>query len=199
MSMEYKKIVTIKLPTEYGIFKLVGYQNHHPDKYHVALVKGNCKNKRGVLVRIHSSCVTGDIFGSLRCDCGAQLEKAMELISNNGCGIILYLFQEGRGIGLINKLKAYKLQEQGFDTVEANLKLGLPVDQRNYQVAAEILKSLGVKSIKLLTNNPDKVEDLEKRGVKVITRVPVEIQPDQYNLRYLSTKKEKLGHMLDLV
>lgn len=197
--MKYKRIVKVKLPTNKGIFTLVAYQNGHPDRFHVALIKGNPEGRSDVLVRIHSSCVTGDIFGSLRCDCGAQLEKAMEMIEKAGVGIILYLFQEGRGIGLINKLKAYKLQETGLDTVEANVALGLPVDQRDYKPAAEILEDLKIKSIKLMTNNPDKINDLAKHGININQRVPLEVKPAAHNYHYLSTKKEKLGHELSLV
>lgn len=194
--MEYRKIVEVKLPTNKGKFRLIAYQNGNPDKYHLALVVGNPKGKSGVLVRVHSSCITGDIFGSLRCDCGPQLENAMSLIEKAGNGIILYLFQEGRGIGLINKLKAYKLQEEGLDTVEANLKLGLPVDLREYRPAAEILKDLGIKSIKLMTNNPDKIAELASLGVRVEERMPLEIKPVETNKKYLATKKIKLGHLL---
>lgn len=195
---QYHRIVEVKLPTNMGHFRMIGYQNSHPDKYHIALIKGNPEGKRGVLARIHSSCITGDIFGSLRCDCGQQLETAMDIINKNGEGIILYLFQEGRGIGLINKLKAYRLQEEGLDTVEANLQLGLPVDLRNYLPAAEILKDLKIKSVKLLTNNPDKIAELKKFGVNVSARLPLEFRPVKHNQNYLLTKKVKLGHLLSL-
>lgn len=197
--MEYKKVVSIKLPTDIGKFQLVAYQNSHPDVYHLALIMGNVKNKDKVLVRIHSSCITGDIFGSLRCDCGLQLQSAMKTIAKEGCGIILYLFQEGRGIGLLNKLRAYKLQERGADTVEANIQLGLPVDSRSYLPAAEILKDLGVESIQLLTNNPDKVRGLRKLGINIAKRVQHETKPVGDNAKYLKTKREKLGHYLNLV
>lgn len=197
--MEYQKIIEVKLPTNKGNYKLIAYQNGNPDKYHLALVHGNVKNKAGVLVRIHSSCITGDIFGSLRCDCGPQLDTAMEKIKKAKLGVILYLFQEGRGIGLINKLKAYKLQEHGLDTVEANLKLGLPVDLRDYRPAAQILQDLGIRSVNLMTNNPEKISELISFGIPVDARVPLEIKPVPSNEKYLETKKFKLGHLLTQV
>ncbi len=195
--MKYKKIVEVSLPTKYGGFRLAAYQNGHPDIHHLALIKGDVNGGVGVPVRIHSSCVTGDILGSLRCDCGDQLAKALKYISKKDCGILLYLFQEGRGIGLINKLKAYQLQEQGLDTVEANQALGLPIDARSYDVACDILHSLRVKTINLLTNNPHKISGLTNGGVHVGRVTPLTTQPCRHNIKYLKTKIEKLGHSLN--
>lgn len=167
-------------------------------EHHIALVKGEVKGEEPILVRVHSECLTGDVFGSLRCDCGEQLSKAMEAIEREGRGIILYMRQEGRGIGLVNKVKAYKLQDKGMDTVEANLALGFPEDLRDYGISAQILKDLGVKNIKLMTNNPKKISGIEEYGVKAVERVPIEMNQNEKNIYYLKTKKEKMGHLLHL-
>ncbi|GAA0759121.1 bifunctional 3,4-dihydroxy-2-butanone-4-phosphate synthase/GTP cyclohydrolase II [Clostridium sartagoforme] len=186
----------IKMPTKYGNFKMYGFTEKVSGKEHVALVLGDIENVNSILVRVHSECLTGDIFGSKRCDCGEQLDFALKSIKEEGIGILLYMKQEGRGIGLINKLKAYKLQEEGYDTVEANLKLGFHPDLRSYDIAASILKSLKVNNIKLITNNPKKVEGLESYGIKVSEIVPVIIRPNAENNFYLKTKKEKMNHIL---
>jgi 3,4-dihydroxy 2-butanone 4-phosphate synthase / GTP cyclohydrolase II len=190
-----KKIVETNLPTKYGNFKLLVYESLVDKTHHLALVKGDVKNKKNVLVRVHSSCFTGDILGSLRCDCGDQLHTAMELVDKNG-GVVLYLAQEGRGIGLVNKLKAYALQDKGLDTVEANLALGFEADLRDYGIGAQILKDLGLSSIKLLTNNPRKIVGLEGYGLKISKQVPIIIKCNPNNEKYLKTKKVKLGHMI---
>lgn len=184
------------MPTSHGTFKIVAFDNKLDGKEHIALVKGDVKNLENVPVRIHSECFTGDILGSLKCDCGSQLHTAMERIDKNGLGVILYLRQEGRGIGLINKLKAYKLQEQGVDTLDANLQLGFEGDLRNYAVAAQMLKALGVKSVKLLTNNPLKIEGLKEYGINVVEREEIEIECNHINEGYLKTKKERMGHLI---
>lgn len=190
--------VDVELPTRFGDFKLVAYRQTTTGDEHLALIKGEWAPDEPVLVRVHSSCVTGDIFGSCRCDCGPQLHRAMEMIEAEGKGVIVYMQQEGRGIGLLNKLKAYKLQEQGADTVEANLMLGFDMDARDYGVGAQILHELGVRKMRLLTNNPRKRTGLVGYGLEIVENVPIEISANPHNERYLRTKKEKLGHSLRL-
>ncbi|MBK9175563.1 MAG: bifunctional 3,4-dihydroxy-2-butanone-4-phosphate synthase/GTP cyclohydrolase II [Flavobacteriales bacterium] len=190
--------VDVKLPTRHGDFELTAYRQTTTGEEHLALVKGQWEPDEPILVRVHSSCVTGDIFGSCRCDCGPQLHRAMEMIDAAGKGVLVYMQQEGRGIGLLNKLKAYKLQEQGADTVEANLLLGFDMDARDYGVGAQILHDLGVRKMRLLTNNPRKRTGLVGYGLEIVENVPIEIEANQHNERYLRTKKEKLGHTLRL-
>lgn len=186
-----------KMPTKYGEFTAYGYVNRLNGEHHVALVKGDIGDGKDVLCRVHSECLTGDTFGSLRCDCGEQFASAMTQIEKEGRGILLYMRQEGRGIGLINKLKAYELQEQGMDTLEANLALGFAGDEREYYIGAQILRDLGVKTLRLLTNNPDKVYQLADFGLEISERVPIKIQPTVYDLFYLQTKQDKMGHILN--
>ncbi len=185
------------MPTKYGHFKIYGYVNDVTGEHHVALVKGDLGDGENVLCRVHSECLTGDTFGSLRCDCGQQLRNAMTQVEQEGRGIILYMRQEGRGIGLINKLKAYVLQEQGLDTVDANIALGFAPDLREYWVGAQILRDLGVKSLRLLTNNPEKVYGLEGFGMEIRERVPIEVEPQQYDERYIRTKQKRMGHIFN--
>jgi len=191
-----RREIEVDMPTEHGHFNLVAFEQTNTNEVHLALVKGNWDPNEPVLVRVHSSCVTGDIFGSCRCDCGPQLHQAMEMVDRAGTGIILYMKQEGRGIGLLNKLRAYKLQEQGMDTVEANLSLGFDMDERDYGIGAQILRQLGVAKIKLITNNPKKRVGLMGYGLEIVDNVPIEIIPNPHNERYLRTKRDKLGHTI---
>jgi 3,4-dihydroxy 2-butanone 4-phosphate synthase / GTP cyclohydrolase II len=191
-----ERVVSTKLPTAFGEFVAVGYRSLVDNKHHVALVKGEVDGQPDVLVRVHSECLTGDVFHSLRCDCGEQLESALAMIENEGSGVLLYLSQEGRGIGLLNKLKAYKLQEQGLDTVDANLRLGLPADLRDYGIGAQILVDLGLSSIRILTNNPKKISGLAGYGLSVADQIPIQHAPNPHNEAYLRAKRDKLGHTL---
>ncbi|MGG1635694.1 bifunctional 3,4-dihydroxy-2-butanone-4-phosphate synthase/GTP cyclohydrolase II [Paenibacillus sp. NRS-1760] len=191
-----ERAVDVKLPTDFGTFRAIAYTNLVDNKEHIALVKGDIDPERPLLVRVHSECLTGDVFHSHRCDCGPQLEAALKQIEEAGSGVLLYMRQEGRGIGLINKLKAYALQEEGFDTVDANLKLGFPADLRDYGIGAQILKDLGVRQMRLMTNNPRKIKGLEGYGLEVVERIPIQMELKEDNKRYLRTKKSKLGHLL---
>ncbi len=193
-----RKVAEANLPTRYGEFKLIAYKSTVDPDEHVALIKGDIINGDPVLVRVHSECLTGDVFGSLRCDCGDQITLAMHDIAREGRGVFLYMRQEGRGIGLHNKVKAYELQDQGMDTVEANIALGFPPDLRDYGIGAQILADLGLKNIRLLTNNPKKVVGLESYGLKIVETVPLIVKPTSYNMRYLETKKSKMGHLLEI-
>ncbi len=191
-----ERVVATKLPTAFGEFTAVGYRALLDDKHHVAMVKGEVDGAEDVIVRVHSECLTGDVFHSLRCDCGEQLEAAMAMIEREGRGVLLYLSQEGRGIGLLNKLRAYRLQEDGLDTVDANLKLGLPADLRDYGIGAQILVDLGLTSIRILTNNPKKIHGLEGYGLSVSEQLPIQSIPNPHNEDYLNAKRDKLGHVL---
>jgi 3,4-dihydroxy 2-butanone 4-phosphate synthase/GTP cyclohydrolase II len=190
------RVADASIPTEYGMFRMLGYRSRVDDYVHLALVMGDVDGSMPEMVRVQSECLTGDVFGSLRCDCRHQLEAAMKTIAEEGRGIILYMRQEGRGIGLLNKLKAYHLQDQGMDTVEATHALGFGDDLRDYGIGAQILADLGVKHIRLLTNNPRKIVGLQGYGLEVVDRVPLHVEPTEYNRAYLKTKKEKLGHLL---
>ncbi|MDD5275057.1 MAG: GTP cyclohydrolase II [Methylovulum sp.] len=196
MNPQLNDLVQTPIPTRYGEFILHYYSNNLDNKEHIALVKGQVTNQENILVRIHSECFTGDVLGSRRCDCGEQLQMAMQLINEAGRGILIYLRQEGRGIGLLKKLQAYNLQDKGMDTVEANIHLGHLADEREYDVAALILQDLQVKSIQLLTNNPEKIDSLKKLGINVISRIPVEVLAHDDNIDYLKTKAEKMAHLL---
>lgn len=193
-----RRAVTVDFPTKHGNFTLHLYESTIDDHHHLAIQKGEVKGKENVLVRVHSSCLTGDVFGSCRCDCGEQLAESLNMIEKAGLGVVLYMRQEGRGIGLANKIKAYKLQDQGKDTVEANVELGFPPDLRDYGIGAQILVDLGLSTIKLITNNPKKVVGLSGYGLTVVDRVPMKIAPNRHNARYLETKRDKLGHLLDI-
>ncbi len=188
--------VEANLPTEFGEFRIIVYTNDVDTHHHVAIIKGDVKGKENVLVRVHSECFTGDIFHSLKCDCGQQLEKSLMMIEEEGLGVVLYLRQEGRGIGLVNKIKAYHLQEKGLDTVEANIELGFKPDLRDYGIGAQMLKDLGLNTIRLLTNNPKKIVGLEGYGIKIVERVPIEIPANKINKKYLEAKRDKMGHIL---
>ena len=191
-----ERLEVVRMPTDYGNFDLHLYRSKVDGQHHLALVQGDVAGKKNVLVRVHSECLTGDVFGSKRCDCGPQLHQAMRQVADAGRGVVVYMRQEGRGIGLAPKIKAYKLQEQGYDTVEANRKLGYGMDLREYGLGAQILCDLGLKTIRLLTNNPKKVVGLEGYGLEIIEQVPIRVQPNEHNARYLKTKREKLGHLL---
>jgi len=191
-----KNEIGVKMPTEWGIFDLIAYRQINTGDIHLALIKGSWQNDEPVLVRVHSSCATGDIFGSCRCDCGPQLHKAMQMVEKEGKGLVLYMNQEGRGIGLLNKLKAYKLQEQGRDTVEANLDLGYKMDERDYGVGAQILRELGITKIRLISNNPVKRAGLIGYGLEIVESVPIEVVPNPHNEQYLLTKRDKMGHTI---
>lgn len=193
---QVRRRVDVELPTDYGDFKLAAYEQIDTGEVHLALIKGTWKKDEPVLVRVHSSCVTGDIFGSCRCDCGTQLHDAMRMVDKAGAGVVLYMKQEGRGIGLLNKLKAYKLQEEGLDTVEANLRLGFDMDNRDYGIGAQILSDLGISKLRLITNNPKKRVGLMGYGLEIVENVPIETVPNKHNEKYLTTKRDKLGHIL---
>jgi len=192
------KAAEANLPTEFGCFRIIGFRSLTSDEEFVALVKGEIKPDRATLVRIHSQCLTGDVFHSLKCDCGPQLERAMEMIQAEGSGIIVYQQQEGRGIGIVNKIRAYALQDEGADTIEANLRLGFDVDHRQYDQCAEVIKLLGAHRVRLMSNNPDKVRALRDAGIEIVERVQLEIKPKAPAFKYLLTKKEKMGHLLTL-
>ncbi|MBL8202857.1 MAG: GTP cyclohydrolase II [Blastocatellia bacterium] len=197
-SVTVKLEAEANLPTEFGPFKIVGFRSTNSDEEFVALVKGKIDATKATLVRIHSQCLTGDVFHSLKCDCGPQLKRAMELVQAEGSGIIVYQQQEGRGIGIVNKIRAYALQDQGADTIEANVQLGFAIDAREYDQCAEIIKQLGARRIRLMSNNPDKVRALRKAGLEVVERVPLEVKASPPAFRYLMTKKEQMGHLLQL-
>ncbi len=200
--LKHESLITVgtmvNLPTEYGDFKLIPFRQRSSGLEHMALIKGEWKEDEAILVRVHSSCATGDIFGSKRCDCGQQLHKAMQMIEKEGKGVLIYMQQEGRGIGLMNKIEAYKLQEEGYDTVDANVHLGFKPDERDYGCGAQMLRHLGVHKMRLMTNNPTKRVGLEAYGLEIVENVPIEITPNEYDYKYLKTKKERMGHELKL-
>lgn len=191
-----KREIGVEMPTQWGDFEMIAFRQTNTNDLHLALIKGQWSEDEPVMVRVHSSCMTGDIFGSCRCDCGPQLHKAMEMVEKEGKGVIIYMNQEGRGIGLLNKLKAYKLQEQGMDTVQANLALGFPMDKRDYGVGAQILRDLGISKLRLMTNNPTKRAGLLGYGLEIVGTMPLEIYPNAHNERYLTTKRDKMGHQI---
>lgn len=191
-------VALANFPSKYASFRVVAFKNNKDGKDHIMVIKGNVESAENVLTRVHSSCVTGDVLGSLRCDCGDQLKEALRMIEQEGQGVLLYMQQEGRWIGLTNKIKAYMYQDKGIDTYDANLLLGFPPDQRTYELAAAMLKKFRIASIRLITNNPQKIRDLEEFGVKIKARIPIEISPNKFNRFYLETKKEKFGHILSL-
>ena len=191
-----ERVEAVQMPTEYGDFELYLYRSSLDGQHHLALVKGDISGRKNVLVRVHSECLTGDVFGSRRCDCGPQLQQAMRQIAEEGRGVIVYMRQEGRGIGLAPKIQAYKLQENGLDTVDANLKLGYPMDLREYGLGAQILVDLGLKTIRLLTNNPKKIVGLEGYGLEIVEQVPIRVKANPHNKRYLETKRTRLGHLI---
>jgi GTP cyclohydrolase II len=193
-----RKEAEANLPTEFGPFRIVGFRSTTSDEEFVALVKGEIKPENPTLVRIHSQCLTGDVFHSLKCDCGLQLERAMEMVQEEGSGIIVYQQQEGRGIGIVNKIRAYALQDQGADTIEANLQLGFGIDEREYSQCAEVIKLLGARRLRLMSNNPDKLRALRDADLEVVERVPLEVKAKEPAFKYLLTKKEKMGHLLRL-
>ena len=193
-----EKEAEANLPTEFGHFRIIGFRSAISDEEFVALVKGEIKSERATLVRIHSQCLTGDVFHSLKCDCGPQLKRAMGIVQAEGAGIIVYQQQEGRGIGIINKIRAYALQDEGADTIEANLRLGFDIDHRRYDQCAEVIKLLGARRVRLMSNNPDKLRSLQAAGLEVVERVPLEIRPKAHAFKYLIAKKEKMGHLLQL-
>jgi GTP cyclohydrolase II len=196
-AISVERVATAKLPTEIGDFMIAGYRSLTSDEEFVALYKGRLDGETPTLVRIHSQCLTGDVFGSIKCDCGPQLSKTMDMIEAEGRGAIVYQQQEGRGIGIINKIRAYALQDEGADTVEANQKLGFAVDARNYQQCAEILFDLGLCKVRVISNNPDKLDALERAGLKIVERIPIEIESEEPAAHYLRTKKEKMGHLIN--
>ncbi len=197
-SVTVKLEAEANLPTEFGAFKIAGFRSLNSDEEFVALIKGKIDPEKPTLVRIHSQCLTGDVFHSLKCDCGPQLKRAMELVQTEGSGIIVYQQQEGRGIGIVNKIRAYALQDQGADTIEANVQLGFAIDARQYNQCAEVIKQLGARRVRLMSNNPDKVRALRNAGIEVTERVPLEVKSSPPAFRYLMTKKEQMGHLLQL-